>query len=76
MDKPMKNISRAMRVAVMLLTMTAAQSLADEQALLIVYGDEGAGNTENPYGKQLRLLFCYIKKQTKATSHTSNKCGG
>ena len=52
MNKPMKNVSRAMQATVMLLTImllavTAAQSLAEEQTVLIVYGDEDAGNTEN-----------------------------
>ena len=53
MNKPMKNVSRALQAAVMLLTiillaMTAVQTtLAEGQTVLIVYGDEDAGNTEN-----------------------------
>ena len=45
MNKPMKNISRALQAAVMLLTiillaMTATQAtLAEGQTVLIVYGD-------------------------------------
>ena len=49
----MKNVSRALQAAVMLLTiillaMTVSQAtLAEGQTVLIVYGDEDAGNTEN-----------------------------
>ena len=53
MNKPMNNVSRALQAAVMLLAiillaMTVSQAtLAEGQTVLIVYGDEDAGNTEN-----------------------------
>ena len=53
MNRPMNNVSRALQAAVMLLAiillaMTVSQAtLAEGQTVLIVYGDEDAGNTEN-----------------------------
>lgn len=62
MNKPMNNVSRALQAAVMLLAiillaMTVSQAtLAGGQTVLIVYGDEDAGNTENLHADWVSMI--------------------